>query len=249
MGSHWTSAVTFPDHVNKYITTEMEYGAMLGPFDKYPFPCHVYPFLTRDKPNSDNRRVILDLSFPVGRSVNDGVKKDIYLDMYFYLNYPSVDTIVDSLKNLGPTSLLYKVDISRAFRHIRIDPGDLDVLDIKHQQLFIDCTLPFGFRHGSIFFQRCTDAVWFIMKEKYKFQNLYNYIDDLVYTGLPGEIYESYNTLITLLQQLSLEISQSKLLLPTICAICLGIEINTINRTLRILSEKLVEIQKICYQE
>ena len=70
------SANKFPEHIDKYLTTKMEYGAILGPFQDYPFPCHVSPFLTREKPHSENRRVILDLSFPVGQSDNDGVSKD-----------------------------------------------------------------------------------------------------------------------------------------------------------------------------
>ena len=242
------SAVKFPDHVNNYITTEIEYGAVLGPFHKYPFPCHVSPFLTREKPNSVNRCVILDLCFPVGQSVNDGVSKDKYLNVYFELNYPSVDSIVNSLKSMGPNALIYKIDISRAFRHIRIDPGDLDLLGFKHDQLFIDRTLPFGFQHGSIFFQRFMDAVRFIMKDRFHFPYLYNYIDDLVYTGLPEDICDSYNTLTRLLQELGLEISQSKLVAPTNCAICLGIEINTVNRNLKIPQEKLQKIQNICLQ-
>ena len=176
------SAVKFSDHVNNYIVTEIEYGAVLGTFNKYPFPCHVSPFLTREKPNSANRCVILDLTFPVGQSVNDGVSKDKYLNTYFELNYPSLDSIVNSLKSMGPNAQIYKIDISRAFRHIRIDPGDLDLLGLKHEQLFIDRTLPFGFRHRSVFFQRCTDAKQFIMKDRFNFPYLYNYIDDLVYT-------------------------------------------------------------------
>ena len=165
--------------MQKYIETEIKYGAIIGPFEEHPFPCHVSPFLTRDKPNSGNRRVILDLSFPPGRSVNDGVQKDIYLDTYFELNYPSVDTVVNCHKALGTDALLYKIDISRAFRHIRINPGDLDLLGLNHQQLFIDCML------------RCTDAVRYIMKHKFHFPHLYNYIDDLIYTGLPDDIYHS----------------------------------------------------------
>ena len=239
-------AVQFPDHVHNYITTEAKYGAILGPFDKYPLPCHVSPFLTREKPNSTNRRVILDLSFPVGQSVNDGVAKDKYLNTYFHLNYPSVDSIVNSLKSQGPDAMSYKIDISRAFRHIRIDPGDLDLLGLQHQQLFIDRTLPFGFRHSSVLFQRCTDAVRFIMRDTFKFPYLYNYIDDLVYTGLPEHIYDSYNTLTRLLQELGLEVSQSKLVAPTSCAVCLGIEINTVDRTLKIPQQKLQEIHNIC---
>ena len=198
-----SSALKFPDHVQKYIETEKKYGVILGPFDEFPFQCHVSPFLTRHKPYSNNRRVILDLSFSQGKSVNDGVQKDIYLNTYFELNYPSVDAVVNRLKLLGTEALLYKIDISQAFRHIRIDPGDLDLLGLQHEQLFIDCMLPFGFCHGSIFFQRCTDAIWFIMENKFHFPYLYNNIDDLIYTGLPHDIYSSYSTLIALLQELA----------------------------------------------
>ena len=148
----------------------------------------------------------MDLRFPVGQSLNDGVSKDKYVNTYFELNYPSVDSIVNSLKSMGPNAQIYKIDISRAFRHIRIDPGDLDLLGLKHEQLFIDRTLPFGFRHGSVFFQHCTDAVQSIMKDRFNFPYLYYYIDDLVYTGLPEDIYDSYNTLTRLLQDLGLKI-------------------------------------------
>ena len=34
------------------------------------------------------------------------------------LNYPSIDSITGSLVKLGPAALIYKVDISRAFRFI-----------------------------------------------------------------------------------------------------------------------------------
>ena len=119
-----SSALKFPEHVNSYIETEMKYGAILGPFEDHPFHCHISSFLTREKPNSSNIRVILDLSFPVCKSANDRVAKDKYLTTYFELNYLSVDTVINSLKTLGAEALLYKIDISHAFRHIRMDPGD-----------------------------------------------------------------------------------------------------------------------------
>ena len=180
------------------------------------------------------------MSFPQGKSVNDAVQKDIYLNTYFELNYPPVDAVINRLKLLGTEALLYKIDISRAFRHIRIDPGDLDLLGLQHEQLFIDCMLPFGFRHGSVFFQRCTDAIRFIMKNNFHFPYLYNYIDDLIYIGLPQDIHTSYSTLMALLQELGLEISQSKLVPPTTNAVCLGIEINNSSRTLKIPDDKKI---------
>ena len=90
------------------------------------------------------------------------------------------------------------------------------------------------------------DAVSYIMKEKFYYPNLYNYIDDLIYTGLPGDIQQSYERLKAILAELGLEISSSKLVSPTTVAICLGIGINMFDRTLRISEEKMTEILDIC---
>ena len=79
--------------------------------------------MTREKPDSEVRHTIVDLSWPPKNSVNAGVMKDKYLWSSFVLNYPSVNDIVKKIVELGPGSLLYKVDISRAFRQLRVDPG------------------------------------------------------------------------------------------------------------------------------
>ena len=118
------SALQFPSEIQKYIDEELQHGAILGPFVQYPFPTHVSPLMTRSKQNSNKRRTIMDLSGPLNCSVNHGVKKHIYLNTYFQLQYPSIDNITHALNLLGPGAILYKVDISRAFRHIRVDPGD-----------------------------------------------------------------------------------------------------------------------------
>ena len=65
---------------------------MLGPFDSKPICMHVSPLLVRDKQNSNSKRTIMDLSWPKGASVNDDVKKDVYLGTEYDLHYPSVDT-------------------------------------------------------------------------------------------------------------------------------------------------------------
>ena len=68
----------------------------------------------------------MDLSWPKGAAVNTAVQKDVYLGTQNFLNYPSIDLITDSLVKLGPAALIYKIDISRAFRQIKIDPRDID---------------------------------------------------------------------------------------------------------------------------
>ena len=77
------------------------------------------------------RRTIVDLSWPENFSVNVGVQKNTYLGSSFVLNYPSVDDIVKKIIELGPGSLLYRVDISRAFRQLKGAPGIFWVLSIS----------------------------------------------------------------------------------------------------------------------
>ena len=113
-----TSANQFEKDVNMYIKEELDHGAIYGPFEEPLFPVHVSPPMTREKQNSTTRHTIVNLSWPRGPSVNDFVLKCKYLDTYFILPYLSNDPITKKLKDLGPESLLYKVDISRAFRHI-----------------------------------------------------------------------------------------------------------------------------------
>ena len=178
--------------------------------------------MTRAKQNSDKRRTIVNLSWPKNASVNGAVEKNVYLGSHFVLKYPSLDDITRELRKLGPGALIYKVDISRAFRHIRIDPGDIDLLGISHKNLFLDVSLPFGFRHGSGIFERCSDAIRYIMKH-FGHNALMNYIDDLIYIGLPSKIYHSYHKLLSMLDELGFEVSQSKLVSPSNSVICLGI--------------------------
>ena len=122
-----TSANENTSHTAKFLEEELEHEAILGPFSDKPIDMHISPLLIRDKQNSSAKRTIMDLSWPKGASVNNGVAKDIYL------KFPSVDLITNSLRNLGPSAQMFKIDISRAFRHIKVDPGNLDLLGIKFE--------------------------------------------------------------------------------------------------------------------
>ena len=53
----------------------------MGPFKVNPFnqPIGISPLNTRDKKDSSEKRIILDLSFPLGLAINEGIDKDKYL--------------------------------------------------------------------------------------------------------------------------------------------------------------------------
>ena len=54
-GNH-ASAHEYPADIEAYISEELSYGALVGPFVVNPIPeGHCSPFMTRNKPNSDRR--------------------------------------------------------------------------------------------------------------------------------------------------------------------------------------------------
>ena len=197
--------------------------------------------MTKAKPNSDRRRVIIDLSWPLGASVNAGIDKTTYLGSIFSLTFPTVDDITSQLKRLGRGALLYKIDVSRAFCHVKIDPGDYDLLGLD-----VDTWVPFGMRHGSQIFQRISDAVRYIMHQKG--YTMIDYIDDYVSMGVPNVAWSSYDALTGLMRELGLTISTKKLVPPATQVTCLGILIDTVRGTIAIPPEKLENISQAVRQ-
>ena len=70
--------------------------------------------------------------------MNAGVDNDSYLGTEFAPTFPTVDTITLELMHLGPGAHLYKIDISRAFRLLKIDPGDYDLLDLAWDAAYVN---------------------------------------------------------------------------------------------------------------
>ena len=62
------SAQRAPDAIRDYLTTEIKHGAIAGPFNSPPFQpwFHTSPMMVRDKKDSTQKRVIVDLSWPIG---------------------------------------------------------------------------------------------------------------------------------------------------------------------------------------
>ena len=159
---------------------------------------HVSPFLSRSKPDSDKRRIILDLSFPKAFAVNSCIPKDIYLETPFVLKLPTVDDIIRKIMHYGKGSHIFKIDIGRAFRHVKIDPRDYKLLGVKVDDYYVDSCLPFGFRQGTSFFQRISDAVRFMTRQRNV--DVINYVDDICCFSTVSTSYYKYLQVIKLLK-------------------------------------------------
>ena len=162
-----------------------------------------------------NHRVIIDLSFPAGQSVNAEVDPDRYLGSKFLLTLPTIDTITSKLIKLGRGALLYKVNTSA---------DDYKYLGLHFQYYFIDSCLLFGFRHYSSIFQGLSDTVrYFMATEGY---HVTKYVDDIIGYETRSKAQASFDTLCNLLQELGYKIfRQNKLFTLTSKTICLGIEL------------------------
>ena len=111
-------ATEHPEALTKYIAKEQKYEAIMGPFEVIPFNSLVgiSTLSTRPKKESEERRIILDLSFPPGYSVNDGIIKDNYLGFHTKLSFPKIDEFALRVYKLGKGAHMFKIDLHRYFR-------------------------------------------------------------------------------------------------------------------------------------
>ena len=121
-----SSAVRNPLQIKNYLDTELSHCTVMGPFTQAPFQdwFRTNPMLTRSKRDSDKLRVILDLSFPLGHSVNAGIPSCQLDGSDFKLRLPTIHQLAAKIVALGRGCHLYKVDLSRAYRQLRSDPWD-----------------------------------------------------------------------------------------------------------------------------
>ena len=143
--SNHPSALSYSEHVDYYIATELELGAIAGPFIHNPLPRPVIcsPLQTIPKCGSTKRRVVMDLSFPPSGSVNSGIPDNTYLDEHYKLRLPGIDRLCEFILQHGRGCLLYKLDLQRAYRQLPIDPKDYFYLGFRHKNmLYFDTRCP-----------------------------------------------------------------------------------------------------------
>ena len=238
-----SGARNFAKDIEKYIKKEIGYCAILGPFCDNPFDDDlvVSPLNSVPKANVEERRVILDLSFPQGSSVNDGIDKNFYLDKHVELHYPNVDTFIDLIKEKGRFCKIFKRDLRRAYRQIPIDPKDYNLVGFSWKgHFFVDRVLPMGLRSSAFICQRVTDAVSFIAK-KYEV-SVVNYLDDFAGAEVSDLADVSFCKLKWVLDQCGLEESVEKACTPSFKMNFLGIWFDTEKMTMEVTPDRLIEI-------
>ena len=107
---NWPSSRHHVGVIVEYLTTEIHAGRVVGPLKTPPFPyLQISRFGVIPKKNKVNAwRLMLDLSFPLGHSVNDGIDKS-----EFPVCYAKVDDAIRLIVKLGKGALMAKVEIKK----------------------------------------------------------------------------------------------------------------------------------------
>ena len=237
-------ATEHPQALETYINKESSHDAVMGPYDKIPFQTKVgiSPLSTRPKKESAERRIILDLSFPIGQSVNDGILKDNYMGFHAKLTFPRVDDFAYRIYTLGKGCMMFKIDLSRYFRQLPLDPGDYSLIGyVINGKVFFDKVLPMGMRSAPYIAQRVTNAIAFIHRQLKFF--LLNYVDDFVAAEIKEQIWEAYQALTNLLEQLRVDTSKDKIVPPTTRLEFLGVMFDSEQMVMEISPQKMEDIQ------
>ena len=138
---------------------------------------------------------------------------------------------------------MFKVDLSRYFRQLPLDPGDYSLIGyIIEGKIYFDKVLPMGMRSAPYIAQRITNAIAYIHRRLEYF--LLNYVDDFVGAEVEEKIWGAYNALTTLLHELQVGISEEKLVPPTTRLEFLGVTFDSEKMTMEISQQKMKDISE-----
>ena len=195
------------------------------------------------KRGTDDLRIVHDLSFPEGFSVNDGISKDHFLDQFFKLRLPGIDRLVEFINDKGRGCHVFKKDLRRAYRQIPVDPADYPLLGMCIDgALYFHTCLPFGLRSATLICQRTTKSVVHILNNEGISADVY--IDDFYGAESPACSQRSFQRMNSLFDELGLQAAPEKDTPPGHQMLCLGIWINTLDMTLSVPSFRVAELQQ-----
>jgi len=225
--------------VSSAIFKELSRGHTVGPFSIPPFQSfHCSPLGAVPKKDG-TFRIILDLSSPLGTSINEGIPSQ-----FFTVKYSSFDDAVSIVRDLGKGCFMAKIDIKHAFRLCPVHRSAWPLLGYKWLgKYYFDIRLPFGSRSSPFIFNTFADALTWILVHKFGLTCVIHYLDDFfICASTFSECQQKVSTILAVFQRLGVPIARDKLEGPSQCLIFLGIEIDSINSCVRLPEDKLVSL-------
>ena len=231
-----------PDIISAYLQCEVE----LGRLHALPSLPHLSPPLLQISPfdaipkklKPDKWKLIVDLSSPKGRSVNDAISSKLCS-----VSYTSLDQAVEFVRNLGEGCLLAKLDLKEAYRAVPVHPSDQRLLAVSWQgTTYIDRALPFGLRSAPKIFSALTDAMmWMLRARESRIRMALHYLDDFLILGPPGSPLcgQALANTLALCEELGFPVTPEKTEGLATTLTFLGIEVDSVLDQVHLPQEKL----------
>ena len=248
---NWDSCLELKQDVEKSMLFDISKSWKVGPFPTQPFSHFVSsPMGAFAKPSTTAEhnkkiRVIHDLSWPLGGSVNSHIPEQLCS-----VQYVTINSAVDIVKKKGVGCLMAKLDLEHAYKQIGVRPSDWHLLgttwvnDSGQTDYYFDTVLPFGGRSSASLFNSFADGIEFIMKRNGA-SSVIHYLDDLFTAGEPDTTACQRNMTVMLdtCDALGVAVNPRKIVGPATVLEFLGIIIDSNLMELRISPERLKSIK------
>lgn len=182
--------------------------------------------MSRPKANN-KRRIIVDLSYPQGQSVNSAVCKGLAFGKYISHCLPIVEQALHHSRSLGFDASAGVIYIERTYRNFRPDPLDCPLLMVSMAEgsFYVDLALPFGARLSSLYVQQLAEFIMGVLRLKGIIGLVYlNDVFLLFPNHLDADV--QFAEAMNIVCSLGLPINYTKLLPPKTQAIWLGVLFN-----------------------
>ena len=183
--------------------------------------------------DSDRRHVILDLSFPFGESVNEGIPKEEYCGDPITLKYPTIDTLAARI-----------ADLHRYFRQIPLCLREYSLIDFCWRNLlYFDKVMPMGLRSAAYVCQRVTSAITFI-HASLGFWAI-NYLDDFGSAEHRNKAWDSFNCMTKIMKAIGTDEAEQKAVPPMTRLEFLGNTVDSEKLTIEVSDHRKTEILQL----
>ena len=243
---------SFGAQISDSVADWVKKGFAYGPIKKSALPkdAKVSGIMTKLKPNG-SVRVILNLSAPIGNSVNDGINIE-----EFPVAMSSTEKWIKVLNKAGHGCKMVKLDWADAYKHISVCSEDINLQFFSWLGLFFaELCLIFGCSSSVGIYDRAAKVVLAIVLAVAFFPSdmVCQHLDDVV-AAAPSNcdsIYkfdESYKVIADYIGvKLAPRDDPDKAFAPSTCGTILGVQYDTLKWTWSIPLEKMTRILELIY--
>jgi hypothetical protein len=222
--------------LNLKLFEEKSLGRIIGPFPYPPISnLRINPVGLIPK-NTGGWRLITNLSFPHGTSVNDFIEPSVC-----HVQYSKFDNAVDIVQRIGRSAYMAKADIKSAFNLCPIWPGDFGLLGIKtNAGYWVQKMLPMGASSSCYIFEKFATFIQWLVSKTANSQNIDHLLDDFFMAGVSYfECLQLVYTFESICAELGVPLSEEKKIGPVTKLVYLGLELDSVSQTIKVPREKI----------